>query len=388
MDDSEAPEKVDQWLFTEEQLTRIRGHTHERALQVLHSVAADSPDRRQGAREAPKPLSIDESALLVQFYLQRLPELCSKCGAPSDVQWTSIVFFQRFYAVRSAMEFFPQPMMFACVHLACKIEEVHEITLDMLLEHAEAFGVNMPKAKVSALELHLLEGLSFTLLVEPKPDIALRMLAEELQRLPAWSGVAHGVALHAASMENTWQEVLSGAEELLAHLSIRTDAVLRMPASLLITAALGSVLARHCSFGGAGGQVLEILQSLLEMSVEDPEKATIGSMFQGALQDIERHSSLGEIAEESMKETVGNALRCHRCFETLRERATERHEANRKERKRRWGETKDEKRRHLPTPFTQGLCLELNRRIAGGSWDDVDGFVIHRPRDDDDLRNM
>jgi len=388
MDALEAPEKVDQWLFTEEQLTRIRGHTHERALQVIHSVAADSPDRRSGARELAKPLSIDEGPLLVQFYLQRLPELCSKCGAPPDVQWTSIVFFQRFYAVRSAMEFFPQPMMFACVHLACKIEEVHEITLDMLFEHAEAFGVNMPKAKVAALELHLIEGLSFTLLVEPKPDIALRMLADELQRLPAWSDVARGSALHPASMENTWQEVLSGAEQYLVQLSIRTDAILRMPASLLITAALGSAIARHFSLAGDGGQVLEILQSLLEMSVEDPEKATIRSMFQGAVQEMERQSSLGEISDESMKETVANALRCHRCFETLRERATESHEANRRERKRRWAETKDEKRRHLPTPFTQGLCLELNRRIAGGSWDDIEGFVIHRPRDDDDMCQM
>lgn len=287
------------------------------------------------------------------------------------------------------MEFSPLPMMFACVHLACKIEEVHEITLDVLFEHADAFGVSETlKAKVSALELHLLEGMGFALLVEPKPDIALRMLAEELQRLPSWGGMARGLALHPASMENTWQEVLSAAEQLLMHLSIRTDAILRMPASLLITAALGSVLGRHFSLGSDGGQVIEILQSLLEANIEESQRPLIRTMFQAALLDFDRLSSLGDITEDFVKEMNCTALRCHFSFERLREEATERHEANRRERKRRWGEMKDQNRRHLPTPFTQGLAAELNRRLAGGSWDDVEGFVIHRPRDDIDIGHM
>jgi hypothetical protein len=385
VDALEAPE---QWLFSEGALERMRGHTHERTLQVLLSTAAESGERRQGTRESPKPLSLDESALLVQFYLQRLPELCKKCDAPSDVQWTAIVYYQRFFTARSPMEFFPQSMMFACVHLACKIEEVHEITLDMLFEHAESFGVNASlKAKVAGLELQLLHGIGYSLLVEPKPDIALPMLADELQQMPAWGGVARGSDFQSAIMGNTWQEVLSAAEQLLMHFCIRSDAILRMPASLLIAAALGTVLGRHFSLGSDGGQVLEILQSLLEASVEEPHKAAFSSMFRAALRDIERFSSLGDITEDSVKEASGIALRCHRAFERLREEATVLSEANRKERKRRWGEMKDANRRHLPTPFTQGLA-ELNRRIAGGSWDGVDGFVIHRPRDDIDIGHM
>lgn len=230
--------------------------------------------------------------------------------------------------------------------------------------------------------------MGFTLLVEPKPDIALHMLAEELTRQPAWGGVARGLALHPGSMESTWQEVLSAAEQLLLHLSVRSDAILRMPASLLITAALGSVLGRDFNLGSDGGQVLEILQSLLESSVEEHQRAAIGKMFQKALHEIERLSSMiGEITDDSREEVDRTVLRCQRAFERLREEATERHEANRRERKRRWGEMKDANRRHLPTPFTQGLA-ELNRRIAGGSWDDVEGFVIHRPRDEIGIGHM
>jgi hypothetical protein len=379
----EAPEKVEHWLFTEDALARIRRHTHERALQVLQSTAAEYGERRHGMRECPKPLSLSESTLLVRFHLQRLPELCRRCGAPPDVQWTSLVYYQRFFTVRSPMEFSPLAMMFTCVHLACKIEEV-TLTLDELFEHADDFGVSASlKSKIAALELHLLEGMGFALLVEPKPDAAMHVLAEELQRLPAWGGVARGLA---GSMDSTWLEVLSAAEQLVTHLVIRTDAILCMPASLFATAALGSVLGRDFNLGSDGGQVLEILQSFLENSVEEHQRASMGRMFQAALHDIERLPSLAEITDDMVKEVDRTVLRCQRAFERLRDEATELHEANRRERKRRWCEMKDANRRPLPTPLNREL-VELNRRMAAGqTLDDADDFIIRCPRwDTDDI---
>lgn len=381
VDALEAPE---QWLFSEDALARRRGDTHERCLQVL-----------RGTRECLKPLSLPDSQLLVQFHLQRLPELCRKCRAPSDVQWTAIVFYQRFFTVRSPMEFSPISMVFACLHLACKIEEVHEITLDDLFEHAEAFGVSKSlKSKVAALELQLLEGMGFALLVEPKPDTALRMLAEELQRLPSWGGVARGftvpmgLTLHPDSMDNAWHDILLSAEQLLLTLVIRTEAILRVPASLLITAAIGAVLGRHPVSGSDGGQVIEILQSLLlneiEGSVDEAQKADIRSMFQTSLQAFDSLPAVGELTDDLIKE----ADKCHRAFERLREAATERSEANRKERKRRWGEMKTEHRRHLPTPLTQGLAAELNRRLATGAFEDEGDFIQGRRHIHDDMEGQ
>jgi hypothetical protein len=271
------------------------------------------------------------------------------------------------------MEFDPLPMMFACVHLACKVEEFHEITLDSLFEVAQRFGTNEAlKSKVVLLELHLLEGISFQLLIEPKPETALRNLADELQRMPAWSGVARGLDVHPANMENTWNEIISFAEKLMLHLSISTDAILLIPPFVIAAAALGSVLGRHSSLGSDGGQAVEILQAVLEArhqqlsEWDESGKVGIRSMFHRALQDVERLVTSGEIlVDDSLKET---ARRCHRAFERLREEATERHEANRQERKRRWKECEREKRdairRQVPTPLMQQFN-SISRR--GGS---------------------
>jgi hypothetical protein len=285
------------------------------------------------------------------------------------------------------MEFPPLPMMFVCVHLACKIEECHKITLDKLFEHAEAFGVRASlQDKVAALEYHLLEGLDFQLLIEPKPDMALRMLVDELQSQSCWDRVAHAFSLHPGGQK--WQELVTASESLLVNWSIRTEAVLRYPMSMMVTVALAAVLSRHFSnLGDDGGQIVETLESFLASNMEEGERAVMRSMFQKALQDIEALSSMEVVTVDSVKDTVQNVTRCHQAFERLREEATECHEANRRERKRRWGEMKVANRRRIPTPIGQTLS-DFNRRMATGNSDDAEGFVIHRPRDDIDMGPM
>merc|ERR1740123_1208615 len=146
------------------------------------------------------------------------------------------------------MEFDPMPLMFACVHLACKIEEVHEIMLDRLLE-AAGFGANDAlKAKVGALELPLLDGIGFSLLVEPKPGPALRMLAEGVD------GGAGGAK----------KEALARAESLVLDLAVRSDALLTWPASMAIMAALGATLEERAGKPGADAPQARALAAVLE----------------------------------------------------------------------------------------------------------------------------
>merc|ERR1719221_71640 len=158
-------------------------------------------------------------------------------------------------------------MMFASVHLACKIEEVHEITLDKLLE-STGFGTDpaMP-LKIAALELPLLEGIGFALLVEPKPDSTLRMLVEDLRRHlgPAQASQV----LTQASCD----ELVQAAEDLTLNLSIRTDAVLRWPLSVVVAAALQAKLEEAATRGLAGGtELIEALYQVLDAGLEAEEQ--------------------------------------------------------------------------------------------------------------------
>jgi hypothetical protein len=293
------------------------------------------------------------------------------------------------------MEFDPLPVMFVCVHVACKIEEVHEITLDNVLAAAD-FGTDESlRAKVAGLELPLLEGLGFVLLVEPKPCTALRMLVEELRGLLA-QGPARCPRAPLLDEAAVWSTAVERAEGLALELALRTDAILHWPTSVVIAAALGAVLdeqfGRPASECGDSQSLSDMLASLLDANLEaEPQRAAIKGMVEAVRCLIQRLPCMGEVTEDSVRETVKAARRCHRTFDRLRQEATDRHEANRKERKRRWSEMKGMEKRLVPTPISQKLS-DLNRRAAalraegplgaGLECADEDRFVLHPVRED------
>lgn len=367
-DAPEAFERGDRWIFTEEALRQARGLAHERATRELLGAAA-SP-----GRERLLPLCLEESGRLVQLHAQRLPQICRDCSVPSDVQWTAGMFYRRFYIVQSPMEFDPLVMLLVCLHLACKVEEVHEITLEDLFDSARPFGANEAmKKKVFELELTLLEALDFALLVEPKPDAALHMLTEELLRL------------HPQQAESLGPEAAAAAEALALRLGLRTDAALRAPPSLAIAAALGAVVRE--GQGGSSAQVLETLQSLLEANAED--SGQVRGMFQAALQDIEKLSASEEATEEAMREASRAAVACHRAFERRREEAAQVHEQHRRERKRRREEMKGAGGRAVSRPLSRSLMQCLMEVNAGAGLAEAgDDGATRRLRFDIDVGHM
>jgi len=376
--EEDAAERTEQWIFKEEALAQARHGAHQRAVATLQQAAtpprgaAVEGERRLNLREAPKALGLEEGLRLVLFYAQRLPEVCDVCHAPAEVRWTAAVFYRRFFAVRSPMEYDPLLVLFTCIHLACKVEEVHDITLDRLLEASDmaAAGDGTLKAKVAGFELPLIEAIGFVLLVEPKPDTALPMLAEELRHLLKQGPARCRAPLleEQLTADIAWGEVVARAAALTTDLSLRTDAVLRWPASVVIAAALGAALDAHfgtpASECGDAQGLSDILSSLLDANLEtEPQREVLRSMVEGARLDLRRLATQGEITEDAVRETARRARRCHRAFERLREEDTERHEAHRKERKRRWSEMKSAARRQVPTPILHEMA-ELNRKAA------------------------
>jgi len=297
-----------------------------------------------------EPPSAEECGRILLFRAQRLPEVCAACGAPSAVCWAAAVFYRRFFAARSPAEFDPLLVLLACVHLACKVEEVHEVTLDRVLEAAglgEGEG-----ARVSGAELPLLEAVGFQLFLEPKPDTALRMLAEDVRR-----AVPEDTLTDAG-----WCEVVQRAEATALDLALRTDAALRCPASALIAAALGAALGGHAACG-------EALRALLDAGAGgERQREAARSMLRAAAAEVEGLALLEEVSEDSVASALEVQALCLRVFERLRKRAAEQHEAHRLERRCRLREAK------VPTPYSN-----LQRRGAALQALDDSDFAIHHP---------
>ncbi|TNV85132.1 hypothetical protein FGO68_gene4723 [Halteria grandinella] len=82
---------------------------------------------------------------------------------------TALTYFRRFYLDRSIFEFDPIPMMFGCIYLATKIEEIQ--FCEMSSSNVEAFckAVNEDKyctvEALTSLEVFLLKALKFELIV-------------------------------------------------------------------------------------------------------------------------------------------------------------------------------------------------------------------------------
>lgn len=350
---------IGRWLFTKEALEHAQEAAHERAAQVL----------RERRMLVPKPLSLSQGSQLVIFYAQKLLELCKLCSAPSEVNWTSLVFFKRFYAVSSPMEFDPLTMMYTCVHVACKIEELREITLDKVLEVSGFAEDAAMKTKVTDLELQLLENLGFKLLVEPKPSGALRFLAEELR-----ASTTSTVKGFPGSSENL-QELLSKAETMVYDLCISSNAVLLYPASIIFAAAWGTALDEGLGHNNKGAVPSSSVITMLLQTLKEADKDSVSKMWKEVLHAMKHIHCKADLDKVAMQELAKTATKCQRAFGIIHEERKERHEAHRKERKRR--------RQDMKVPLS-GSIEELKRKAQAlqAHDEDVEDFVIHGPRDD------
>lgn len=271
------------------------------------------------------------------FFAHKLPELCRLCGAPSDVQWTAVVFFQRFFAMHSPMEFHPRDVMFSCVHLACKVEEIKELPQqrmsgevyrDLLGGILSAAGIEPNtsfRTKMANIELPLLEGIGFGLLVEPKPEDGATMLAEELQL-----HMAEGVKSIPTMEEGVWNNLSSKAARLVVDAAVCSDMLLRWPTSVLIAAALVKVFQDH-----HGASAMELMVSVLSAKLPASHlRVTTRRMLEEAFSELQQVNLAGTIAEESMKEIAKTASRCLKIFDRLREETPAEVKADGREKKR------------------------------------------------------
>eukprot|EP00928_Gymnodinium_smaydae_P088999 TRINITY_DN73014_c0_g1_i1.p1 TRINITY_DN73014_c0_g1~~TRINITY_DN73014_c0_g1_i1.p1 ORF type:complete len:388 (+),score=61.33 TRINITY_DN73014_c0_g1_i1:46-1209(+) len=362
--------------YTQESLRATRQAAHERAVRQMRD-AGESLGTLNGS-VGPQQLVAEDGTRLATFYAQKIPELCTLSGATADAMWTALVLYKRFFAVRTALEFDPLPIMFACVFVACKIEEFHEMTLDRLLASAAFGSDDAMRTRVLGLELPLLEGVGFDIHIEPKPESSICMLAMETQRILRADGKAD------ISKEASWTLVTSQAQKSVAELCAATDATLHLPASSIFAGALNAAIAGSAAWSAE--EKADVRKGLDTVFRANLGAATNWQAIQTSIDavaaQISDASTLAQArADHDVKEVARCARRGHRFFERLREEAARQHEAHRLERKRRWGETRSTGGYQVPPQLLQGFA-NLNRadRHEDENWlhriqEDVEGMT-------------
>lgn len=140
------------WLFASEAKFR------ERQELTFHSAVERL--KAKGIEEA--PVTLEEELWLVKYYSFQLSGFLSSNHMKETVKETALVFFNRFYLMRSMLEHDPRLVMFTCVTLAIKLEDMwRNYFVDKLLGSVEGLDIT----RVFAMEAVVCDALNFNFLV-------------------------------------------------------------------------------------------------------------------------------------------------------------------------------------------------------------------------------
>ncbi|KFH10768.1 cyclin domain protein, cyclin H family protein [Toxoplasma gondii VAND] len=153
------------WIFRPEALQALRGHTHEAAcvsllrLKRCRKRASDTSEVADASASFPSLRSLLD---LTEYFAFQLVLICKRKRVKLPVIETACVYLHRFFCMRSPLAFDIRLVIFACLLLALKAEDVarHYSLGDLLGDIAE-----LDIGEVLRLELPVCEALDFHMLV-------------------------------------------------------------------------------------------------------------------------------------------------------------------------------------------------------------------------------
>lgn len=120
------------WLLgSSDALRRAQAQTHAAAARKLKA-------RHPGAQIPP----LDDELWLIKYYSYQLSRFLSTNNLKATVKETSLSFFNRFYLRRSPLEYDPRIVMFTCITLATKLEDMWKsVYVDKLLDSVQELDI-------------------------------------------------------------------------------------------------------------------------------------------------------------------------------------------------------------------------------------------------------
>ncbi|CAJ1966999.1 unnamed protein product [Cylindrotheca closterium] len=193
------------WIFTPENLELCRARANRVARKLLSDPAANNTpppvqcfardfdaskypeDQEEGPLELKGSpfLNPEEEALIVNFYVSKLPTLMgpqaqvSRLRRESKIPATAAMLLRRFFLSNSVMMFDPKAIMVASAFLASKVEDAMT-DIRYLEEGTQRMNAPVTQAEILPAEIDLLSGINFELLCF-HPYKAVLAITEDLR---------------------------------------------------------------------------------------------------------------------------------------------------------------------------------------------------------------
>lgn len=156
------------WIFSREDLMKIKDNKNSELCQYIVTTSGDQSLQKYVVTE-------DEEKAILNFLSKNLITACEHLHLHDKAVSTALTYFRRFYLYNSVCVYDPVQMMFTCMFLACKTEEINVRDVDQFCQH---FKESDAKA-ILQLEYALISGIKFHLYVFC-PHKSLRALIMEI----------------------------------------------------------------------------------------------------------------------------------------------------------------------------------------------------------------
>ncbi|UKK02794.2 cyclin [Theileria orientalis] len=159
------------WLFSSvEKLKSVQTETY--------TIAAEKLKEKHPEVKIP---SLDDELWIIKYYSHQLSRFLTTNNLKNSVKETSLTFFNRFYLKCSVIEYDPRIIMFTCITLATKLEDMWKsVYVDKLLASVQDLDIS----QVFDMECIVCDALNFNLLVLHTSDsiyTIVQMLVEYLK---------------------------------------------------------------------------------------------------------------------------------------------------------------------------------------------------------------
>jgi cyclin H len=149
------------WMFSKTQLEEICETKQKQLLQNISDSSSDPSLQRY-------VILPEEEKAIIYFLSKNIITACKHLHVHEKAISTALAYFKRFYLYNSVCEYDPVQMMFTCMFLSCKTEEINIKDVHLFCQQ---FKESDPKA-VLQLEFALISGIKFHLYVfSPKKSL-------------------------------------------------------------------------------------------------------------------------------------------------------------------------------------------------------------------------